>query len=115
MSRHVADEECVTVLASGASDPLTREDLRRGYFTGSLLEQMPRESRGLPPGIDLLAAWRAGAEHFAGRRQEPSLIGVFGTESELRLPNGSGKAAPVDTRARAGRHAISRPSPVALS
>ena len=118
LSRHTADEECVTVLASGATDPMSREDLRRGYFTGALLEQMPRESRGLPPGIDLLAAWRTGAEHFTGRRHEPSLVTGSSPEMELRLPVVSGKTVTSEPRVRAGRHAarpISRPSPVALS
>ncbi len=82
---------------------------------GSLLEQMPRESRGLPPGIDLLAAWRAGAEHFADAGRSRRLSGCSARSPSCACPNGSGKAAPVDTRARAGRHAVSRPSPVALS
>jgi len=118
LSRHVADEECVTVLASGAGDPMSREDLRRGYFTGALLEQMPRDTRGLPPGIDLLAAWRTAAEHLAGRRQEPTLVAVSGPEMELRLPVVSGRTVPSEPRARTGRpaaRAISRPSPAALS
>lgn len=115
LTRHTADEECVTVLASGASDPMSREDLRRGYFTGALLEQMPRDTRGLPPMIDLLAAWRAGAEHFAMRRQEPTLVGMSSPEMELRLPAVSGKAVPVEPRTRAGRHVVSRPSPAAVS
>ena len=104
------------MLASGAADPMSREDFRRGYFTGALLEQMPRDTRGLPPSVDLLAAWRAGAEHFAGRRQEPSLVAVSSPEMELRLPVVSGKTLPSEPRVRAGRHAVrpvSRPSPVA--
>jgi len=116
LSRHPSDDECVTVLASGAADAMTREDLRRGYFTGSLLEQMPRDTRGLPPGVDLLAAWRTGVEQFAARRQEPVLVGAS-AELELRLPLPSGRG-PVDARKPMGRHAVkavSRPSPVALS
>jgi hypothetical protein len=106
----------VAVLASGAADAMTREDLRRGYFTGSLLEQMPRDTRGLPPGVDLLAAWRTGVEQFATRRHEPALVGAS-AELELRLPVPSGRG-PVDSRKPMGRHAvktISRPSPAALS
>lgn len=116
LSRHLSDDECVMVLASGPGDATTREDLRRGYFTGSLLEQMPRDTRGLPPGVDLLAAWRTGAEHFASRRQEPACVGVS-AEMELRLPVPSGRG-PIESRKHVGRHAakaISRPSPVALS
>ena len=100
---------------SGASDAMTREDFRRGYFTGSLLEQMPRDTRGLPPNIDLLHALRAGVEHHTGRRQEPSLVGVYGTEAELRLPAAGGKTAQVESRGSAGRQLVSRPSPVAAS
>ena len=117
LSRHPSDDECVTVLASGAADAMTREDLRRGYFTGSLLEQMPRDTRGLPPGVDLLAAWRTGVEQFAARRHEPVLVGASSAELELRLPLPSGRG-PVDARKPMGRHAVkavSRPSPVALS
>jgi hypothetical protein len=115
LSRHVADDECVAVLAAGASDAMSREDFRRGYFTGALLEQMPRDGRGVAPNLDLLHAWRAGVEHHTGRRQEPPLVGVYGTEAELRLPATSGKTPHVDARTRTGRHAVSRPSPVAAS
>lgn len=103
LSRHAADDECVAVVAAGASDAMSREDLRRGYFTGALLEQMPRDTRGLPPHLDLLQALRVGAEHLSGRRQEPPLVGVYGADTELRLPVGSGKTVPFESRARAGR------------
>ena len=103
LSRHAADDECVAVVASGATDAMSREDLRRGYFTGALLEQLPRDTRGLPPGMDLLQALRAGAEQLAVRRREPPFVGVYGTETELRLPVVSGKTTPSDPRARAGR------------
>ena len=103
LSRHAADDECVAVVAAGASDAMSREDLRRGYFTGALLEQMPRDTRGLPPHLDLLQALRVGAEHLSGRRQEPPLVGVYGADTELRLPVVSGKTVPFESRARAGR------------
>ena len=76
------------MLASGAADPMSREDLRRGYFTGALLEQMPRDTRGASserrPARSL---WRAGAEHFrrvAGRSRRWSRCPA--PEMELRLP-----------------------------
>lgn len=115
VSRHAADDECVAVLASGASDAMSREDFRRGYFTGSLLEQLPRDTRGLPPNIDLLHALRAGVEHHTGRRQEAPLVGVYGTEAELRLPAAGAKTLQVESRGRAARQLVSRPSPVAAS
>ncbi len=91
------------MLAAGAADAMSREDLRRGYFTGALLEQLPRDTRGLPPNIDLLQALRAGVEYHTGRRQEPPFVGVYGTEAELRLPAASGKPAQVESRGRVGR------------
>jgi hypothetical protein len=115
LSRHAADDECVTVLAAGGSDAMSREDLRRGYFTGALLEQLPRDTRGLAPNIDLVQALRVGAEHLTSRRQEQPFIGVYGTESELRLPVVGAKAVPVETRARSARPVVSRPSPAAAS
>ena len=103
LSRHGADEECVAVLAAGGSDAMSREDHRRGYFSGALLEQMPRDTRGLPPNIDLVQALRVGAEHLTGRRQEQPFIGVYGTEIELRLPVVSGTMLPSEPRARIAR------------
>ncbi len=105
LSRHAADDECVAVVAAGASDAMSREDLRRGYFTGALLEQMPRDTRGLPPHLDLLQALRVGAEHLSGRRQEQVLVGVYGAETGLRLPVASGKTVPCESRARVARQA----------
>jgi hypothetical protein len=115
LSRHAADDQCVSVLAAGAADAMSREDLRRGYFTGALLEQLPRDTRGLPPNIDLLQALRAGVEYHTGRRQEPPLVGVYGTEAELRLPATNGKPAQVESRGRVCRQLVSRPSPAAAS
>lgn len=86
LSRHAADDACVAAMAGGATDAMSREDLRRGYFTGALLEQLPRDTRGLPPGIDLIQALRSGADHLTGRRREQPFVGVYGTETELRLP-----------------------------
>ena len=103
LSRHSADEECVAVLAAGGTDTMSREDHRRGYFTGALLEQMPRDTRGLPPNIDLVQALRVGGEHLIGRRQEQPFIGIYGTETELRLPVVGGKTPPQDARGREGR------------
>jgi len=103
VSRHAADDECVAVLASGASDAMSREDFRRGYFTGSLLEQLPRDTRGLPPNIDLVHALRAGVEHHTGRRREAPFVGVYGTEAELRLPAAGAKTVQVESRGRAAR------------
>ncbi len=118
LSRHAADDECVAVLAAGGADALSREDLRRGYFTGALLEQMPRDTRGLPPHLDLLQALRTGAEQLNGRRQEQPFVGVYGTDTDLRLPVVSGKTAPLESRARVARapaRLISRPSPASPS
>jgi hypothetical protein len=116
MSRNGAlDEECVAVLAAGGSDAMSREDHRRGYFTGALLEQMPRDTRGLPPNMDVLQALRVGAEHLAERRQEKPFIGVYGTETELRLPDLSGKTPPFEARALAKPVSVSRRSAVSPS
>jgi caspase domain-containing protein len=103
LSRHGADDECVAVLAAGGTDAMSREDHRRGYFTGALLEQMPRDTRGLPPHIDVVQALRVGAEHLIGRRQEQPFIGIYGTETELRLPVIGGKTLPLEARGREGR------------
>jgi hypothetical protein len=103
LSRHVADEECVAVLAAGGSDAMSREDHRRGYFTGALLEQLPRDTRGLPPNIDVLHALRVGADHLTERRQEKPFVGVYGTETELRLPDLSARTLSFEARARVGR------------
>lgn len=115
LARHAVDDHCVAAFASGCSNAMSREDLRRGYFTGALLEQMPRDTRGLPPGYDLMQALRTGSEHLLARRQEPAFVGVYGSEAELHLPPASGKPATVDTRGRAARHVVSRPSPAAAS
>ena len=103
LSRHSADEECVAVLAAGGTDAMSREDHRRGYFSGALLEQMPRDTRGLPPNIDVMQALRGGAEHMIGRRREQPFIGIYGTETELRLPVVGGKTLSLEARGREGR------------
>ena len=93
-----------TVLASGASDSLTREDSRRGYSPAALLEQMPRESRGLPPGIDLLAAMARGRR--ALRRTPAGAVVYRGVRHGVR-------AAPAarQRQGSASRHAVARRSP----
>lgn len=129
LSRHAADDACVAALAGGASDAMSREDLRRGYFTGALLEQLPRDTRGLPPGIDLIQALRSAVEQLASRRRDAPFVGVYGTETELRLtaPSGRSKVQSPGSKGQGPRPKaqgpgtrdpgprITPPSPVALS
>lgn len=86
MSRQVEAGESLAVFAAGGSDRDGREHPRRGYFTGSLLEQMPCDMRGLPPQFDLIQALRAGADRLAPRRREQPLVVVSAADQPLRLP-----------------------------
>ncbi len=85
LSRSVAGGECAAVFAAGGSDELSREALRRGHFTGALLEQLP--PRGGPPKIDLLQALRTGADQLVARRREQPFVGVYGSGAPLHLPD----------------------------
>lgn len=104
LSRRAEAAGCVTVLAAGGTTPMEREDWRRGYFTGALLEQLPRDTRGLPPNIDLIHALRTGADHLLARRQEQPIVTTYGDVTELRLPL-IGRTLPFETRARSHRPA----------
>jgi hypothetical protein len=97
-----AEGRSCAAFAAGGTDAMSREDLRRGYFTGALLEQLPRYTRGLPPDIDLLQALRAGAEQMPLRRREQPIAVVHGAES-LRLPAAKAKTLSFERRSREGR------------
>ena len=86
LSRYVAEGECLAVLAGCAADAQAREYHRRGYFTGALLEQLPPDTRGVPPKIDLLQALRAGVELLASRRHQQAFISIAGSSAPLYLP-----------------------------
>lgn len=86
LSRQVSAEETLAVFAAGGPDRDGREYPRRGYFTGGLLEQLPCDSRGLPPQFDLVQALHAGADRLAPRRREQPLVVVSGADQPLRLP-----------------------------
>lgn len=88
--------------AAGGTTPMSREDLRRGYFTGALLEQLPRYTRGVPPDIDLIKAFEASAELSRARRREQPVIVVQGAAS-FRLAPAKARTLPFERRAREGR------------
>ena len=102
MARSVPADASLAAFGAGGTDGMSREDLRRGYFTGSLLEHLPRYTRGLPPDIDLLQALRAGADDMPARRSEQPIVIVHGQDS-FRLPSVKAKTLPFERKARVGR------------
>jgi hypothetical protein len=113
LSLHVGGDSSVAVFAAGGSDASSREYHRRGYFTGSLLAQLPCEARGVPPSLDLLQALRTGAERHPTYRREQPFVGVFGAELQLRLP-AIGRTLPFVGRTRQGRVPLPVERPDAL-
>lgn len=97
-----ANGQTVAIFAAGGTDGMSREDLRRGYFTGVLLEQLPRYTRGLAPEIDLLQALRTGAEQMPARRSEQAFIAVT-ADAAIHLPQVKAKTLPFERRTRVGR------------
>ena len=102
LGKHVASGQTMAIFAAGGTDGMSREDLRRGYFTGVLLEQLPRYTRGLSPEIDLLHALRAGAEQRPARRSEQAFIAVT-PDATIHLPQVKAKTLPFEHRTRVGR------------
>jgi hypothetical protein len=101
-ARQVDNGHAVAVFAGGGTDGMSREDLRRGYFTGALLEQLPRYTRGLSPEIDLLQALRGGAEQMPARRSEQAFVAVT-ADATIHLPQVKAKTLPFERRTRVGR------------
>jgi Caspase domain len=104
MARQVEASENLAIFAAGGSDRDGRECPRRGYFTGGLLEQLPCDSRGLPPQFDLIQALRAGADRLPPRRREQPLVVVSGGDQPLCLP-AVGRTLPFARKARSPRAA----------
>ncbi len=102
LGKQASNGHAVAIFAAGGTDGISREDLRRGYFTGVLLEQMPRYTRGLSPEIDLLQALRTGAEQMPARRNEQAFIAVT-ADATLHLPQVKAKTLPFERKARVGR------------
>lgn len=92
----------LAAFAAGGTTPMSREDLRRGYFTGALLEQLPRYTRGVPPDIDLIKAFESAAELSRARRREQPVVVVEGADS-FRLAPARAITLPFERRAREGR------------
>jgi hypothetical protein len=107
VGRHVSRDECAAVFAAGG-DEHSREALRRGHFTGALLEQLPPGARGVPPKGDLLQALKTGAEHLVARRREQPFIGVYGSAEPLILPEQDDAEPAASRRARVVLHPSAR-------
>ena len=103
LGQHATDTQTTAVFAAGGTDGMSREDLRRGYFTGALLEQLPRYTRGLSPEIDLLQALRRGADLMPVRRGEQPFVAVSGADHPIHLPQVKARTLPFERRARIGR------------
>jgi hypothetical protein len=103
LGRQVDPAETLAVFAAGGGDRDSREYPRRGYFTGGLLEQLPCDTRGLAPQVDLLQALRAGADRLVPRRhrEQPTVV-VAGADTPLRLP-AAGRTLPFVRRQVAGK------------
>ena len=73
----------VAVLAVSAPDALRREHPRRGYLTGTLLEQLAPGAE--PPKADLLAALRVTADRLATTLHQHPVLSIVEPHEPLRL------------------------------